>query len=146
MVDTSDLASNLQNGTIDATESDPVFAFTQKYYEVTGNYLKLPVRPNTCIFALSSEWLSTLPENIQALILATADQAVELEYEYYLKQEATCYAGMEEAGVNIITPDDEFVNALREASAHIAQQYIDTDADCARIYEEFAGLIANYGK
>ena len=46
----------------------------------------------------------------------------------------------------IITPDDAFVNELKSASSHIAQQYIDTDADCARIYEEFAGLVANYGK
>ena len=141
MVDTADLATSLSNGTVDATESDPSFVWTQKYYEQANNYLKMPLRPNQIIFAFSEYWFSSLPEDVQACIMESAKEAVEREHEYCSNLMENVFSQMEEAGVNIIDPDEAFVNDLKEKTAGIKDLYISINDDCAAMYEEFSALV-----
>lgn len=141
MVDTADLATSLSNGTIDATESDPSFVWTQKYYEQANNYLKMPLRPNQLIFAFSEYWFSSLPEDVQACIKESAQEAVALEHEYCTQMMENVFTQMEEAGVNIIDPDESFVSELKEMTNGIADIYVATNDECAAMYEEFSALV-----
>ena len=141
MVDTGDLASSLQNGTIDGLQTDVIFAASQSIYEYSPNYTLVG---SACVntFALSSAWMDTLPLDVQNLILDTAKAiAVGDSYNYYISYEDECFSILRENDVNIIEPSAAFVDDLKAASSSIYDKFINYDADCARVYDEFTALI-----
>lgn len=142
IVDTSELATALQNGTIDGLETDIVFACSQKTYELAGNFSFIPMNVSPLVFVLSVEWFETLPEEVKAVIAEAADKALEAEYAYYVDYENACIEEMKAAGVSIVEPDAAFIEALQTATAGVAEQFCGDSEQNAAIYKEFTDLIA----
>ncbi len=142
-LDPSDVASGLQNGTIDGVLNDCTFWKSQGLVDSAKCINLCPAGAFVNCFFFSADWMDTLPQEVQDLVLATAKDVVnnyEVEYMTKYSQE-TLDAEVSEDGCTIYEPSEELLAAMKEATAPLHEEFKNTDSDCAAIYEEFASLV-----
>lgn len=141
-LDPSDVAVGLQNGTIEGVLTDCTFCYTQGLYESAKNINLCPAGSFINCFFFSADWMDSLPQNVQDLILSTAKDVVDnYEVDYMTQYSQDAMQAMIDAGAVQIEPSQELLDAMKEATASLHETFKNTDSDCAAIYDEFVGLI-----
>lgn len=144
-LDLGDLAVALQNGTIDGCQADVLLMAPMKLYESTKYLNLIPGSGVTSAFVFSDDWMSTLPKNIQDLILKVAKNTiVNYEYDYAVELINNCNNTLKEAGVIFTEPSDEFYKELKDTAQPIVEEYKDTDKDCSEIYNNLQKILKKY--
>ena len=145
-LDPSDVAVGLQNGQIQGVLNDCTFWYTQGLYESANCINLCPAGAFVNCFFFSADWMDGLPQNVQDLILSTAkDVCDNFEVEYMTGYSQEAMDAMVEAGCTIYEPSDELLAEMEAATAGMHEEFKNTNADCAAIYDEFVGLIENAG-
>lgn len=145
-MDPSDVAVGLQNGTIQGVLNDCTFWYTQGLYESAKCINLCPAGAFVNCFFFSADWIDSLPQNVQDLILSTAKDVVDnYEVEYMTKYSQDAMDAMVEAGCTVYEPSAELLEEMKAATADLREAFKSTDADCAAIYDEFVDLIAQAG-
>ena len=142
-LDPSDVASGLQNGTIDGVLNDCTFWKTQGLVDSAKCINLCPAGAFVNCFFFSADWMDTLPQEVQDLILSTAKDVVDnYEVEYMTKySQETLDSEVSENGCTIYEPSEELLEEMKAATAPIHEEFKNTDKDCAAIYDEFVALI-----
>ena len=143
-MDPSDVAVGLQNGTIEGVLNDCTFWLVQGLYESAKCINLCPAGAFVNCFFFSADWIDSLPENVKELVLTTAEEVVNtVEVPYMIEYSESAMNTMVEAGCTVYEPSAELLAEMKEATAHLHDEFKAKDADCAAIYDEFVGLIAN---
>jgi len=144
-LDPSDVASGLQNGTIEGVLNDCTFWKTQGLTDSAKHINLCPAGAFVNCFFFSAEWIDALPENVRDLVLATAEDVVnnyEVEYMMNYSKE-TLDSEVKDDGCVIHEPSDELLEDMRTATERIHEKFRNMDKDCEAIYDEFVTLIEN---
>ena len=143
-LDPGDVAVGLQNGTVDGMLNDCTFWYTQGLYESAKNINLCPAGAFVNCFFFSADWMDTLPQNVQDLILSTAKAVVaDFEVPYMTQYSEEAMQAMVDAGATKNEPSDELLAEMKAATESLHEDFKNIDSDCAAIYDEFVGLIAN---
>ncbi len=144
-LDPSDVAVGLQNGTIKGVLNDCTFWLVQGLYESAKCINLCPAGAFVNCFFFSADWMDELPENVKELVLSTAKAVVEeVEVPYMIQYSQDAMDKMvNEGGCTVYEPSAELLAEMKAATAHLHDEFKAKDADCAAIYDEFVGLIAN---
>lgn len=116
VVEFSELYMALKTGTVDAQENPPETIYSYKYYEAQ-KYLILSRHIYTMArFGASAVWMDTLSQEDQDLIMkAWADARNEVT-EKYPDPDETYIQKCEEAGMTVVTPENEkFIELAKPA-------------------------------
>ena len=142
-MDPSDVAVGLQNGTIEGVLNDCTFWLVQGLYESAKCINLCPAGAFVNCFFFSADWMETLPENVKELVLTTAKEVVNtVEVPYMIEYSESAMNTMVDAGCTVYEPSAELLEEMKAATAHLHDEFKAKDADCAAIYDEFVGLIA----
>lgn len=143
-MDPSDVAVGLQNGTIEGVLNDCTFWLVQGLYESANCINLCPAGAFVNCFFFSADWIDSLPENVKELVLTTAEEVVNtVEVPYMIEYSESAMQTMVDAGCTVYEPSAELLAEMQAATAHLHDEFKAKDADCAAIYDEFVGLIAN---
>ncbi|MBQ9032089.1 MAG: TRAP transporter substrate-binding protein [Parasporobacterium sp.] len=142
-LDPSDVATGLQNGTIDGVLNDCTFWKTQGLVDSAKCINLCPAGAFVNCFFFSADWIDTLPGEVRDLVLAVAKDVVnnfEVGYMTTYSQE-TLDTEVNDDGCTIYEPSEELLAAMKEATQPLHDEFKNTDGDCAAIYDEFVALI-----
>lgn len=141
-LDPSDIAVSLENGTVDAAETDIIFMNSQGLGE-SANYLnEVPGTPMTNLFCFSIDWFESLPEDYQNLLLDTATDIIQnMEADYVDQMYEASRTALEEAGVEFVEPSDAFIEELKAASQSVTDTFTSENDKNAEIYEKLSELV-----
>ena len=140
VMDPGDVAVSVQNGAVDGAETDVSFILPQGLYESAKYITNVPGSAIMDTLIFSSDWLETLPADVQEMILTAAESATKAGQEYATTFADEAVATLKEKGVTFSEPSADFVAGLEAASAPIIEKY-KSDKDCAEMYENFASLL-----
>lgn len=144
-LDPSDVASGLQNGTIQGVLNDCTFWKTQGLVDSAKCINLCTAGAFVNCFFFSADWMDTLPDEVRELVLSTAKDVVNnFEVDYMTKySQETIDAEVNEDGCTIYEPSEELLEEMRAATEPIHEEFKNTDDDCAAIYDEFVTLTEN---
>lgn len=116
IVEFSELYMALKTGTVDAQENPPETIYSYKYYEAQ-KYLMLSRHIYTLArYGASAIWMDTLSQEDQDLIMKSWDDARNKVTEEYPDPDETYIQKCEEAGMTVVTPDnDKFIELAKPA-------------------------------
>ncbi len=141
-LDPGDIAVALQNGTVDGVETDPIFMGTMKLQESAKYLNMIPASAMSNAFVYSADWMAGLPQDIQDLIMATTKAVItEFEYDYVEQLYKTNMDNLMAGGVEVVNPSEELLKELKSAAAPLHDKFKNTNADCAKIYDDVVGMI-----
>lgn len=144
-LDPSDIAVSLENGTVDAVETDVLFMNSQGLGESAKYLNQIPGTPMTNLFCFSLDWFESLPEDYQQLLLETAEDVIQNQEADYVDQ---MYEGslnaLQEAGIEIVEPQEALIEELKAASETMVDSFTSENDKNADIYEGLSTLIENY--
>lgn len=141
-LDPGDVAVGLQNGTIEGVLNDCTFWYTQGLYESAKNINLCPAGAFVNCFFFSADWIDSLPQEVQDLVLTTAKEVVaDFEVDYMTQYSQDAMQAMVDAGATQIEPSEELLAEMKAATAGLHDAFKNTNADCAAIYDEFTALI-----
>lgn len=142
ILDPSDIAVSLENGTVDGVETDVLFMNSQGLGESAKYLNEIPATPMTNLFCFSADWYDTLPADYQELLVSTAEDVISgKEVDYVNKQYEGSLAALQEAGVEIAEPSETLTSELKAASTSVKEAFIATDDKCADIYSQLEAMI-----
>ena len=144
-LDPSDIAVSLENGTVDAVETDVLFMNSQGLGESAKYLNQIPGTPMTNLFCFSLDWFESLPEDYQQLLLETAEDVIQNQEADYVDQ---MYEGslnaLQEAGIEIVEPQEALIEELKVVSETMVDSFTSENDKNADIYEGLSTLIENY--
>jgi len=142
VLDPSDIAVSLENGTVDGVETDVLFMNSQGLGESAKYLNEIPATPMTNLFCFSADWFDSLPAEYQDLLLSTAMDIIQNKEAAYVDQQ---YEGsldaLKEAGAEIAEPGEALTAELEAASKSVKDSFTGTDDKCADIYKQLETLI-----
>jgi len=142
VTDTSEIALGMQTGTLDAACSG-ITLFDNFGIQASAQYIhRFPMLPSPLGLWFGVEFMESLPEDLQEVILRAGRKTSDLQYIFNGDlMLATDDAVLAE--VELVEPSDELLAAAREATAHISEFFRSQSEDNARLYETFKVLIEN---
>lgn len=116
IVEFSELYMALKTGTVDAQENPPETIYSYKYYEAQ-KYLMLSRHIYTLSrYGASAAWMDTLTQEDQDLIMKSWEDARNKVSEKYPDPDETYIQKCEEAGMTVVTPENEkFIELAKPA-------------------------------
>ena len=145
-MDPSDVAVGLQNGTIEGVLNDCTFWLVQGLYQSAHEINLCPAGAFVNCFFFSADWIDGLPENVKNLVLTTAKEVVnDYEVPYMTQYSQEAMDKMVADGCTVHEPSEELLAEMAAATEELRETFKATDADCARIYDEFVKLIEAEG-
>lgn len=110
-MDTTEIYTGLQQGTVDAQENPVLYSYGNAFYDVC-DYLVLSNHVySTDVFIFDKEYFDSLPEDIQDILRESAVEAGNYRTELVLKTEQETIKKFEEEGLEIIEPNVESFKA-----------------------------------
>ncbi len=103
----SEVYIGLQQGTIDAQENAYALILSAKLYEQQKYLIQTNAVPDYVTLIASSEFMDTLSESQQEIIREAAKNAQAAARESADEKQASSQAALEEAGMTVVTPDEE---------------------------------------
>ena len=108
----------LQQGTVDGNMTATNLIVSEKYYEVMPNITCADVVPHVLYPTYNVAWLESLPEDLQATVLACFDDYLQYIRDFGRGVEEESIQALKDAGANVIALSDEekakFVEAAKE--------------------------------
>ena len=135
--DVGDLAVGLQQGTVDAAYTTLPLFMTQRLFESAPYFLDLSgVNYNIAAYMMSKSWLDSMPGDLRELLLNEIGNA---GYEAHRPSNIafldramnTCVEG----GMEVITPDDEFMRQVRAATATVIEEFLKSTPQAQELYD-----------
>jgi len=141
LMDPSDIALAMQNGTVDAAFTGVTFFNNMKLQDHAKYLNKLPLKPLPCVMMFATDWMESIPQELADLIVEGANMIVEDYEKEYVKTsiENSVKAVLEKC--EEVIPSEEFLAELRKATQSVHDFYKNTDADCAKMYDKMVELI-----
>ena len=97
----------LQNGTVDGQENPPVNILNDKTYEVQKYMVMDKHIASIVTFAISENFLKSLPEDLQKIVTDAAEAVTPESAEVCAKLNEEGVAKLEEYGMSVYTPSAE---------------------------------------
>ena len=143
-INVGELAPSLQNGTVDGAASEITLYSSQSLQTAGGKYLlEAPGDAFISIFAISQHWWDKIPEDLQQIVLDVAnDTATNFEVDYVKNQVAEAYEVMQEAGMEVVVPSEEFQADIDAALDGIADWYLETYPEAVDVYNDMVERVA----
>lgn len=142
IVDTAELTSAIQQGTIDAIGGDASLFHSMKLYQMAPNLTIAPEGAVLSPFMASKTWLDSLPADIKDTVIKTAMETVtEFEYDYVKKYEADIMKDFAAAGVKVTEPSPEFNAQMKQASSAVHDLYKNSGPEAKAIYDSIKAEI-----
>ena len=143
-INVGELAPSLQNGTVDGAASEITLYSSQSLQTAGGKYLlEAPGDAFISIFAISQHWWDKIPEDLQQIVLDVAnDTAANFEVDYVKNQVAEAYEVMQEAGMEVVVPSEEFQADIDAALDGIADWYLETYPEAVDVYNDMVERVA----
>lgn len=143
--DLGELASSLQNGTVDGVWTDVTLMAAQKFFESAPYITEAPSDILLSYLAISQIWFDKLPADLQELVLDCAAELAVEEYARVDEVKDVYYNIITSGGGTFYQPSEELMADLKEALAGEADWLL-ANYDVADAYNEFVELIAEYEK
>jgi len=141
-IDTAELTSAIQQGTIDSITGDASLFASMKLYQQAPNLLIAPQGAVLAPFMASKTWLDNLPTDIKDTVIKTAMETVtEFEYDYVKTYEANILKDFEAKGVKITEPSPEFNAQMQQASIAVHDKYKNSGPEAKAIYDSLKAEI-----
>ncbi len=103
----SEMYTALQNGTVDGQENPPVNILNDKTYEVQKYMVMDKHIASIVTFAISENFLKSLPEDLQKIVTDAAEAVTPESAEVCAKLNEEGVAKLEEYGMSVYTPSAE---------------------------------------
>ena len=141
LLDSGEVTSALQNGTVDMALAGAPFFFPYNIQDVT-KYLVLTPKQATCsLFAVSKTWFDTMPADIQQIIRDSATKVnTEIVFDYGIGFQQTCIDNMVDAGMTLIEPEGALKAELDAAYSDVPAKYLAANPDKQAIFDEIKAL------
>lgn len=139
-LDTTEVFTALQQGTIDGVESDAPFFFSTKLHDAAKYVLKAPMGCEITVFMLSKKWLDTLPQDLRDAVVSTVKEITPDANKYARDFGQKALDGMVKGGVTIIEPSADFDAKLREAAPKVHDKFLKDHPDLKEIYDEIKAV------
>jgi len=140
-MDVPELYTALQQKTIEGLESAAQFFEMGKYYEVSKYILTEPKGAEVTIFMMNTEWLESLPADLQQAVMDAAQEVIPLAEDYARESQEEAKEIMQEAGVQIIDASEDFRAELIEKSQIVHETFLQDNPDAKDIYEQLKKAI-----
>lgn len=135
IISVPELYTALQQGTVDAHESDYSFFNSGKYYEVAPYLMDIPLGTQNSVHLYNLEWLESLPEDLQEVV-KSASPYVRPTFE------ANCVADVEEfrnvlwpeLGITFCEISDEMAAEMKEKLAGMSEMYLEDNPSMRECY------------
>lgn len=119
--DWNEIYTGLQTKVIEGMESSPSSIYSMKFHEVAPN-MTITNHIIACVYYFfNTEWLNSLPEDLQGIVLECADEAAAYQAEIDDKDQEVALQAMIDEGVNIIELQDK--DAWVEACSGMLDEY-----------------------
>jgi tripartite ATP-independent transporter DctP family solute receptor len=113
----TELFSALEQGVVDAQENPYTTIETSKFYEVQKYILETNHIFTTHGWYMNEKFFQSLPADLQQAVLDAANEAIDYVYDINIEQEEKSKEILEEAGVKIVVPDEQFKKDLVKLAA-----------------------------
>ena len=121
----NELFTAMQQGTVDGQENPPAIVYDNKFNEV-NEYLSVTGHVfHALCYVVNKDWFEGLSEADQALISECGANAALKQREIITADNETAMAAMEKAGMKINYLDEAGLNAFKEATAGVIEQFAD---------------------
>ncbi len=120
----SEMYTALQNGTVDGQENPPVNILNDKTYEVQKYMVMDKHIASIVTFVISEQFLSSLPEDLQEVVIKAAETVTPESTEVCTKLNEEGVAKLEEYGMEIYTPTEEELEEWHSAMREPCIEYI----------------------
>ena len=142
LMDPSDIALSMQNGTVDGAYTGVTF-FNNQGLQNSAAYLnKLPMKSLPCVMMFGVEFMDSLPEDLRNLITEAGKMIIEnYEISYISGSIDRSVAAILEKCEEVI-PSDALLAEMKAATEPVHEFFKGVDADCAAMYEAMLKLIA----
>lgn len=119
--------TGLQNGVIDATETDPVGLVNDGYGEVCKYCLETKHYAWSFLHAINPDVFDSLSEEDQNILLEAAEETVDYNVDYVIETTEEYIEKAKESGVTFVTPSEEDIAYFQETVAPVVDKYCDMD-------------------
>ena len=132
-MDWNDIYSAMQNKTCDGCEGSPSSLHASSL-EDNGKYLAITNHIIACVYYFfSTEWLNSLPEDLQAVIAECVDEATAYQEEIDDADQGAALDAMKASGVTVTEVSD--IDAWKEACAPMTEEYLSRGDNWQAFYE-----------
>lgn len=121
-----ELYTAFQGGIVDAAENNPPSFYTSRHYEVCNYYILNEHTTIPDVLVLGTHVWDNLTEEEQVWLQKAVDDSVDLQRILWEESVEESYRAVEEAGVEIITPD---IEPFREHSRPLYETFRDNNPD-----------------
>ncbi|ORC36210.1 hypothetical protein B4O97_06360 [Marispirochaeta aestuarii] len=120
----SDLYMALKQGVVDGQENPIPTIYTYKYYEAQKYIMLTGHMRRVNVIGASSVWYNSLSEDLKKVVDKAIDEAVKLNNDLTIKQEADMLKDLKELGMEVIEPDVQaFFEAAKDVPAKFEKQW-----------------------
>lgn len=138
-MDVPELMTAFQQGIIDGIETDVLFFYTGKYYELAKSLVLEPKAPIVMAAIGSRVWIEKLSPDIKKAITETAQEvALKQVNAYVQKMVLDCTNGITSAGVTVYETSPEIRKALIAKYAAIPDQFLKDNSAAQPIYNSLS--------
>lgn len=125
-IDFGELYNSLQQGVVDGQENPLVTIKNMKFYEVQDAVTLSEHGYLAHVLMFSDQWLSTLPEDIQEVLVSTGKELATWQREEIQKEEEEYIKEIEEYGTTVIELTEKEKEDLRDATISVHDEYRNT--------------------
>jgi tripartite ATP-independent transporter DctP family solute receptor len=119
----NDIYTSLQTKVIEGCEASPSALYSMKFYEQAKNMTVTNHIIACTYYFFNTDWLNSLPEDLQAIVLEVADEASDYHAKIYDEQDAEALQAMIDEGVTVITLSDEEKAKFVDACSGMLDEY-----------------------
>ena len=141
-IDIGELYNSLQQGVVDGQENPLVTIKNMKFYEVQDVVTLSEHGYLGHVLMFSDQWLSSLPEDIQEVLIETGRDLATWQREEIQKEEEGYIEEIEEYGTKVIELTDEEKEVLKKVTEPAHDEYRDSVNSelLDRAYEEIDNI------
>jgi TRAP-type C4-dicarboxylate transport system substrate-binding protein len=141
ILDMSDVVTSLQNNTIDAVMAGTGFIMPFNFQDVADYVVIAPRLGTVSPFMVSTKFMESLPEDLQATVREAAVKANrEVVYDYAIQFQEECLQILIDKGMEAIYPDGKFQAEINEALLGVRDEYLEMKPEMRPVYEELKAL------
>lgn len=122
-IDLGETYNSLQQGVVDGQENPLVTITAQKFYEVQSDCIISNHAYLAYAFLFGESFWNTLPEDLQQIIIESADEAVKQERQMTIDNEAGYIETIKASGTRVTTLNAEQAAALAEAMVPVHEKF-----------------------
>lgn len=141
LMNVSDVALALQNGTIDGTYSGVTLYNAMGFYESASYLHSFPSKSLCGIFLFSTEYMNSLPDEVRTLIDGAAEYVIDNYEKNYVDASINISVSNILSNCEEVNSSEELIADMKAATSDIHEYFKTLDNDCAAMYKTMTELI-----